>query len=252
MPPMAHSRAMSLSQAVSPRAARDAATRAAALAARGRRRHRDRGLPRLARPVRARLRRCHHRGTAGLALLLAAHHGPAVRRHVPRGEPAVRRPGDPGQGWAFTAALGSRPGAGVGASPPSSRTPLGVAHHRARCTRPSWATCWPASASSWSSGTGSSLGGFNVVALLCQERWAGGPATCRWDSTSGSSLAFAAVSDLAAGPGLRGGRGPAQPRHRDEPPSRALHRRLSAPRPDRDARDGDRFTVEACAATSDR
>ena len=98
----------------------------------------------------------------------------------------------------------------------------------------------------------SSLGGFNVVALLCQERlgWRAGYVQMALDLAV--VLAFAAVSDLAARPRLRGRRGAAQPRHRDEPPPRALHRRLTTAGPRSGRGDRDRHTVEACAATSDR
>ena len=99
---------------------------------------------------------------------------------------------------------------------------------------------------------GSSLGGFNVVALLCQERlgWRAGYVQMGLDL--GVVLAFAAVSDLRLALASARGRGPAEPRHRDEPPSRAVHRRLSVLGPDPARGNHDRFTVEACAATSDR
>ncbi len=73
----------------------------------------------------------------------------------------------------------------------------------------------------------SSLGGFNVVALLCQERlgWRAGYVQMGLDLVV--VLAFAAVSDLRLALASPRRAGPAEPRHRHEPPARAVHRWLS-------------------------
>ena len=154
-------------------------------------------------------------GTAGLAILLLA----APRRWpfaamFLAGEPAVRRPGDPRQGMGVHPAVGSCPRPWSRCSPRCQPHALGVDAHRARLRVPRRATCWPASASSWSSGTAPACGGFNVVALLCQERSAcagrlradGARPRGRPRVRRGERPRLA----LASG----GGRGPAEPRHR--------------------------------------
>ena len=159
------------------------------------------------------------------------HHSRAVRRHVPRGEPAVRRPGDPRQGLGVHPAVGSCPGPGLEVLRPPAARPGGRCAS-SRSTRPSSATCWPASASSWSSGTApaSAASTSSPCSARSVSGWRAGYVQMGLDL--GVVLAFAAVSDLrlalASGPGAV----LLNLVIADEPPSRALRRRLSGGRSD--------------------
>ena len=122
-------------------------------------------------------------GTAGLSLLLAHAVGwPFAATFLVVSLPfvalAIR-----GKGWAFTlrsaAAL-----AMVSLFSAVQPQLLGADRPSTRCTRPSSATCWPGSASSWSSGTARAWAGSTWSRCCARSDWAGGPATCRWVSTS--------------------------------------------------------------------
>ena len=169
-------------------------------------------------------------GTAGLALLLAPRLGWSfsvlfVVVSLPFVVLAVR-----GKGWAFTArsAVAVALVSGFSALQPHL---LGVA---------TIGPLYAAVVGNLLAGIGilvvfrhrSSLGGFNVVALLCQERlgWRAGYVQMALDVGRGARLRRGQPRP-GADPGLRRRCRAAQPRHRDEPPPRALHRRLSATAP---------------------
>ena len=232
VPVVAHSRAMTLLPAAALRGrAGSTAVAPPAQPVRGRRRHRDRRLPRLARAVRARRRWRDHRGhgragaAAGAARVGWSFSLLFVVVSLPFVVLAVR-----GKGWAFTGALGRGGGAGVellGAA----AAPARGGRHRAAVRGASWATCWPASASSWCSGTGRAWAASTSSRCSARSGSAGGPGYVQMALDVAVVLAFAAVShDLALDPGIgRGGRA-AQPRHRDEPPCARTAGRRPAPR----------------------
>ena len=225
---VAHSRAMTLLPAATRGPRRVHPRRTPAQPVRGRRRHRDRRLPRLARAVRARRRWGDHRGHG--------RPGPAARRTPWAGRSRSS------SSWSACRSWCSPSGARAGPSPRARPRPwrwcrcfsalqphlLGVAAigplyaavvgnllagHRHPRGVPAPRRAW--AASTWS---------------RCSARsgWAGGPATCRWRSTSSSCSPSPRSARPARCPGIGRGRRAAQPRHRDEPPPRALHRRLSA------------------------